>query len=1807
MEQEARSPDLFPDDDGEMDTPATYWTAATEIEGSDSEDDHYVPDTPVAATAKKRPAIPHPDNDKRIYRTIPVRRSEAFTDNTNCPERSKSVPASRTVRFNAKPTRLQLSDSSSDDNEYRTAADQQALIPATRQMTRTKKKKAPEQGVVTDSDSDEPGHVRVGKPRHILKPPKYDGSTPFETFWAQFRNCAGYNKWNKTEELAYLRGALEKEAGQVLWDYGPEVTDSLRRLTGILKDRFGGANMEDRYRMELKNKRRKPGETIRGLHSDIRRLIALAFPGLDQYHREKIACDYFIDALADPDFALKVRERAPENLDDALRIALQLEIWIKDVERASPPDNRKPELPVKAEKRVREAGKDFTGQPLKRIEEIETRMQQQSSIPAGIAVTQPHLPPVTSSYATSATPDTARQNWKDTTQCFGCGLTGHIKKDCPNRGPGGKQKNDGTLASRPIHAEGSRTFITVKYKHFRIHALCDTGSDVTLVNRTAAKRYKWTVEPCEKQSIAACNGEKLLIDGVVRVRLNCSGKEVVTTLYVSPDISGVILGIDWLTKPGNVWDFGEKKIKIGDGEWIPLSTHSGKNCSRIYADEDVVLPPRQETTVNARMTWYQPRDTPVMRMNETVKIPGLARVYVARSLLPARHTDLKVRVLNADSKEQTIKKGTGLGSTTSVTPQDVLPAKEEDSSGTAAPVKTPNEKDVVAELMDSLPDELAGQQRSSVRDLIRKHEAIFSKHEYDIGRTPLVEYRIDTGDHRPIRQPLRRHPFQQLEAIDRQVEEMRQHDIIEPAASPWASNVVLVKKKDGSLRFCVDYRRIDAITYKDSYPLPHIDNCLNALSGSSWFSTLDLRSGYYNIPIAEQDRDKSAFVTRRGCYRYTVMPFGMTCAPSVFQRLMDCVLSGLSYITCLVYLDDIIIFSRTFDEHITRLDEVFERIRKANLKLKTSKCSLCQRQVEFLGHIVSGSGIAMQPEKIKAIRTWPECRSVPDVRAFLGTCGYYRRFIKDFSLIAAPLYDVLKKNTQFEWTEERRQAFEVLKERLMTEPVLALPTDTGQYVLDTDASNCGLGAVLSEKSPDGDERVIAYASRTLRPPELKYETTRKELLAVVYGLKQYRQYLHGRHIVIRTDHAALSWLRHTPDPMPQLARWLTFIEEFDYEVQHREGRKHGNADGLSRRPDPDISDECAIECITGSVPDEATVLVREGASQTGELPDDVPDIENVASSAWTDLAKWQKEDPELGPIARLRVNEETQPVFAAIQAESEFTKRLWNRWDQLEVRNGLLYRRYISNSRKEEYLQLLIPRRCVKNVLHNTHTGMTGGHYGSAKTLYQVKRRYHWNTWRSDTVRYCRRCPECCEYHRGKLPRQGPLQPVLAGAPMERLYVDITGPHPLTDRKHQYILTCVDGFTKHAEAFAIRHHDAETIARILVEQVFCRYGTPLSLLTDQGKDVDGKLMKAVCDMLGIEKLRTTPYKPSTDQVERLHRTLNAILGKTVAAHQRDWDLRLSSAMAAYRASRHDATGYSPNMLMMGRETRMPVDIVYPVPDELATTYDDYAGKLQEKLTTAYEEVRQELRKAAERNKRHYDVTVKPHRYAAGNWVYYYNPRKHAGRQDKWERKFTGPYLVIATPSPVNVTLQRSSRAKPFTVHIDKVKTYAGDPPRSWLKTIDPAQTCDAGTQASEREFSYPEAMDDSPDSDQTEVKTLEQPVPDNIKRLWNRWDQLEVSNGLLYRRYISNSRKEEYLQLLIPRRCVENVLYNTHTGRTGGHYGSAKTLYQAKRRFHWNTWRSDTVRCCRRCPECCEYCYGTLRYVRPICRVTDMI
>jgi len=315
----------------------------------------------------------------------------------------------------------------------------------------------------------------------------------------------------------------------------------------------------------------------------------------------------------------------------------------------------------------------------------------------------------------------------------------------------------------------------------------------------------------------------------------------------------------------------------------------------------------------------------------------------------------------------------------------------------------------------------------------------------------------------------------------------------------------------------------------------------------------------------EDDADKTTFIVRTGTYRFKRIPFGLCNAGSSFQRVMDLALSGLNYNMCLVYLDDIIVYSSSVEEHIERLGLLFERLRAANLKLKPSKCRLLRTEVSFLGHVVSGDGIATDPDKIKAVRDWPVPRDIKEVRSFLGLASYYRKFVPAFAGIAAPLHALAGKYQVFKWTEDCERAFEGLKGMLISSPVLAMPRDGDPFVLDTDACDVSIGAVLSQVQ-DGHERVIAYASRTLSRPERNYCVTRKELLAVVFYAKMFRQYLLGRQFLIRTDHSALQWLRTTPEPIGQQARWCEILEEFDFQIIHRPGRNHGNADALSRRP-----------------------------------------------------------------------------------------------------------------------------------------------------------------------------------------------------------------------------------------------------------------------------------------------------------------------------------------------------------------------------------------------------------------------------------------------------------------------------------------------------------------------------------------------------------------------------------------------------------------------------------------------------------------
>jgi transposase InsO family protein len=1273
-----------------------------------------------------------------------------------------------------------------------------------------------------------------------------------------------------------------------------------------------------------------------------------------------------------------------------------------------------------------------------------------------------------------------------TFRCYNCGEMGHISRNCPS-----KTQNNMLRARRSLrHSddqlltdiqavlkdERNRTYLRMELFGKEHVCLLDSGCSKTVVPPEVAAGL-----PIKgvSMSMTAANGADMEVYGEADIPFSVMGTMLPAASLVSPDVDEVLIGADWMKRYKLKWNFEENEVEV-QGVRASLEDRGTRYlCRRIVSEMSVGVPAHREMVVLAR--YVMPTDAPVSTrrwMTEETEIDCGLRIRGIE--LPEKRCQLPILVKNDSDETVWIKEGFDLATAVPteaevgvvrvkspiVTPTGIRNGKKRVRAKKSAIRRARNrftrsapvgEKDVIRGYatanddpfghVDSLVDDVEGlsgvHEKKELRKLLRNYTDVFSSGEFDLGATDLARHTINTGDARPVKQALRPQPRAQLQSIDDQTKEMEKAGLIEPSNSPWVSNVVMVTKKDGSPRFCIDYRRLNDLTIKDAYPLPRIESCLDAMAGAKFFSTFDLRSGYHQVMMDPRDADKTSFVTRTGTYKFKVMPFGLCNAGATFQRVMDVAMRGLNFKVCIVYLDDIVVFSKTLEEHMTNLAAVLQRLREAGLKLKPSKCRIARTKVEFLGHVVSDQGVATDPAKVKDVANWPIPQNATEVRSFLGLASYYRKFVPNFAHIAAPLHSLTGKNAQFRWSAECEEAMKVLQEKLMSAPILAMPRDDGMYTLDTDASDFAIGAILSQQQ-DGEEKVIAYVSRKLSGPELNYCVTRKELLAVVHFTKQFRQYLLGRKFSIRTDHAALQWLRKTPTPIGQQARWLDIMGEFDFDIIHRPGRCHQNADALSRKPCRQCGAEAEVE--------------MNGEETTRICTIHLGDVYAVEDSPWAAevMAADTLSDPELKIVVGWIEDPNSIPAWHQLAGESGTLKMFFRMLDRLRLHDGVLFREWYTSEGNHSHWQLVVPENRRIEFVTIAHGAATGGHLGTKKTYEQVRRRAFWPNLNREVEYVLKRCPQCAAYHRGKLPRKGTLQPMKVGETWERLSIDVTGPHPKSKSGKVYILTMVDHHSKWAEAFAVSNHEAVTVGKILTEQVFPRFGVPKQILSDRGTEFEGKLMTELCKAMGIDKLRTTAYKPSTNGVvERFHRTLNSMVGKVVSENQRDWDDFLPMVMAAYRATKHDATGFSPNCLMLGREVRAPLDLVYDMPvseEDRHDSYEAFVFDYQRRSRSAHRLVREHLKKAAERNKDYYDMRVRPTVFSVGTWVYFYNPRRYQGRSPKWQKMFSGPYLVMEEKGPVNVVIQMSARSKPFIVHIDKLKVWLGDHPKSWIKS-----------------------------------------------------------------------------------------------------------------------------------------------------------
>ena len=511
-------------------------------------------------------------------------------------------------------------------------------------------------------------------------------------------------------------------------------------------------------------------------------------------------------------------------------------------------------------------------------------------------------------------------------------------------------------------------------------------------------------------------------------------------------------------------------------------------------------------------------------------------MILARAVVSPTNGEIVVRVLNPQDEAVVLRAGTTIAKLEELDSICVA-AVDTEKTGVTVPSASAEKQQQLGEVALNSGADMTEDERSCIFQLLLAYYDLFADLEAALGRTDKLQHTIHTAEAQPIRQPVRHISPCKKKEVRRILQDMLQKNAIQPSSSPWASPIVLVKK-DGNSRFCMDYCKLNAVTRKDAYPLLQIDETLDTLSGSQWFTTLDLASGYWQVKLAEEDQQKSAFCTMDGLFEFKVMPFGLYNAPATFQRLMDLVLAGLQWSACLVYLDDIIVLGRDFYGHLQNLQLVLQRIRDAGLKLQPAKCAFFQSEVKYLGHIVSREGVAADPSNVNKVSSWPVPTTAKEVQQFLGLVNYYRQFICDFANIAKPLHRLTECMAMFKWTDDCQAAFDKLRNQLISTPNLAFPDYTERFILDTDASDTGLGAVLSQLDEEGAEHVVAYASRLLTKAERRYCVTRRELLAVVTFTKHFRPYLLGHKFTLRTDHGSLTWLQNFKDPEGQLARWL---------------------------------------------------------------------------------------------------------------------------------------------------------------------------------------------------------------------------------------------------------------------------------------------------------------------------------------------------------------------------------------------------------------------------------------------------------------------------------------------------------------------------------------------------------------------------------------------------------------------------------------------------------------------------------------------
>jgi len=958
----------------------------------------------------------------------------------------------------------------------------------------------------------------------------------------------------------------------------------------------------------------------------------------------------------------------------------------------------------------------------------------------------------------------------------------------------------------------------------------------------------------------------------------------------------------------------------------------------------------------------------------------------------------------------------------------------------------------ISDTIDLNEADLNHVQKQSVRNMLDHFRDVFAEDLSEIGCTNLMTYDIRL---KPNAHPIRMRPYKtgwkQREIIEDQVDEWVKNKIIRPSMSEWSFPCLLVAKKGTDKhRLCVDFRALNAQSELPNYPLIDLEEFLADLGNqkSNFYTTIDLKSAYLQVPLTERSQEMCSFVCSKGQYSFLRAPFGLCALPLVFARLIDEVLRGTKHKFTQSFIDDILIYSPTFELHLEHIKIVLQRLREAGLTVEPRKTFIARKEIVFIGYTFGRYGIRTDPTNIDKVKNFPTPKNVRDVRSFLGLSNYYRRFIKSYADTARPLNELLKKKSNFEWTKEANVAFETLREHLITSPILAFPdlSSDEPLRLTCDASLFGSGYVLSQYQPDMvagglTERVISYGSRNFTEVQQRYTVTERELLAVVFAVGKLDQYLRCKKFLIITDHSSLQWLlsKSLSNINARLARWVLGLGQYNFTIIHKAGISIGHADCLSRQrydnAQEDISfvvDPC-MNILAGNQEHK----IDKQLTNTPVTEMMLPGLERFSLE---NLRHAQMNDYWYGALKKYIITNE-------LPSSKKLSQRIIADHQDYIIVNGILYHVWIGKGKHTEPVQQICVTEEFKELIWKAmHALPQAGHLGVTKTYTKVRNRYFWPKMSAETMSYVQQCEVCARANKGQGAKI-PLQPLpVPTGPLERIHIDILS-ISVPSQGAKYILVIICAFSKYVIARPLKKKTSRSVAKAFFQHYILLFGLPaqayLTVTQDNGGEFVGNFNKTLQHMLGIKSSFITPYSPASNgMVEKANRTLLSILRRYAMKEANKWAHYLPYAAMAINSACSETTGSSPFELLHGVVMREAIDLQITKPATFVAKEQETAHRY---WTTHLGKIRSLARdqifKAKSAQKKQYDRYAKPMDCKLGDTVYLKRSAVGLTEDPKLRPMYSGPYEIHRFVSPTNVLLKDSTTniQLPRSYHINKLK------------------------------------------------------------------------------------------------------------------------------------------------------------------------